>query len=192
MCYFNPSETNHAELVKNRPCTEVKKKKKWMSEEPRNSPNTVTGKGIHTSDPKVKPSYQQRGQSQGDQTAASLPYVREAGRKTDFNSSEPRRSAYVVYRTVTVNQEPKFNGSTAAPEPYGQKCSKQKNQLDTNRRFWTQTENYDKYTSGSYNAPTWRKRNPRAKTFSKTTVQQSQEDMEVNRKGERYVDRRKR
>lgn len=68
--------------------------------------------GIHTSDPKVKPSYQQRGQSQGDQTAASLPYVREAGRKTDFNSSEPRRSAYVVYRTVTVNQEPKFNGST--------------------------------------------------------------------------------
>jgi len=31
----------------------------------------------------------------------------------------------------------------------------------------------DKYTSGSYNAPTWQKRNPRAKTFSKskTTVQ---------------------
>ena len=29
----------------------------------------------------------------------------------------------------------------------------------------------DKYTSGSYNAPTWRKHNPRAKTFSKTTIQ---------------------
>lgn len=46
MCYFNPSETNHTELVKNRHCTEVKKEKKWISEEPRNSPNTVTGKGI--------------------------------------------------------------------------------------------------------------------------------------------------
>lgn len=68
--------------------------------------------GIHASDPKVKPRYQQRGQSQGDQTAASLPYATEAGRKTYSNSSEPRRSAYVVYRTVTVNQEPKFNGST--------------------------------------------------------------------------------
>ncbi|XP_059672668.1 uncharacterized protein C12orf50 homolog [Gavia stellata] len=51
----------------------------------------------------------------------------------------------------------------------------------------------DKYTSGSYNAPTWRKRNPRAKTFSKfqTTIQ-SREDMEVRRKGEGYVERRKR
>lgn len=28
------------------------------------------------------------------------------------------------------------------PESYGQKGSKQKHQTDTNRRFWTQTENY--------------------------------------------------
>ncbi|XP_074996690.1 uncharacterized protein C12orf50 homolog [Calonectris borealis] len=160
--YSNVNETNHTELVKNHHCEEVKEKK-WISEEPRNSPHTVTGKGIHTSDPKVKPSYQQGGQSKDDETASSMPYVRETGRKTYFNSSEPRRSAYVVYRTVTVTQEPKFNGST------------------------------DKYTSGSHNAPTWRKRNPHAKTFSKfkTTIQR-QEDMEVNRKGERYVDRRKR
>ncbi|XP_072710337.1 uncharacterized protein C12orf50 homolog [Ciconia boyciana] len=150
--------------------------------------------GIHTSDPKVKQGYQQRGQSKDDETASSIPYVRESGRKTYFSSSEPRRSAYVVYRTVTATQEPKLNGSAAVPEPRGGKCSRQKNQLDTKRRFGTQMENYDKYTSGSYNAPTWRNRYPRAKTFSKfkTTSQQSQEDMEVNQKGERYVDRRKR
>ncbi|KAM6092364.1 uncharacterized protein C12orf50 homolog [Theristicus caerulescens] len=127
--------------------------------------------GIHASVPKGKPSHQQRGQSKHDETASSMPSVRETGRKTYFDSSEPRRSAYVVYPTVT--QEPKFSGSTAVPEPHGGKCSKQKNQLDTNRRFWTQTENYDKYTSGSHSAPTWRKRNPPAKTFSKvkTTIQ---------------------
>ncbi|XP_009880963.1 PREDICTED: uncharacterized protein C12orf50 homolog [Charadrius vociferus] len=122
-------ESNHTELVKDRQCKEVKKK--WISEETRNSPDTVTVKGIHTSDRKVKPRYQQRGQSKNDET------VRETGKKTYFNFSEPRRSPYIVYRTATVTQEPKFKGST------------------------------DKYTSGSYNSPTWRKRNPHAKTFSK-------------------------
>ncbi|XP_054669051.1 uncharacterized protein C12orf50 homolog [Grus americana] len=149
--------------------------------------------GIHTPDPKAKPRRQQRGQSKDDEAASAVPPVRETGRDTYFSSSEPRRSAYVVYRTATVTQEPKCNGPTAVPEPYAGKRSKQKNQLDANRRFWTQTESYDKYTSGSYNAPTWRKRNPHPKTFSKSkTTSQSQEDMEVNRKGERYIDRRKR
>ncbi|XP_017659875.1 PREDICTED: uncharacterized protein C12orf50 homolog isoform X5 [Lepidothrix coronata] len=182
--YSNAKETNHTELVKNHRCKEVKENK-CISEEPRNSANTVTGKGIQTLDPKVKPRYQQRGQSKNDETASSSPYGKETGRYTNLNSPEPRRSAYVVYRTVT--QKPKFNGSTAVPESYGQKCSKQKNQPDNNRRFWTQTENYGKYTSGSSNSPTWRKRNPQAKPISKfkTTTQQSQEDMEGNRKGEK-------
>ncbi|XP_009954642.1 PREDICTED: uncharacterized protein C12orf50 homolog, partial [Leptosomus discolor] len=131
---FENGETNHIELVKDHHYKEVKKKKR-ISEEQRHSPNRVTGKGIHTSDPKVKTSYQQRGQSKNDKTAP--PYVKETGRKTYFSSSEPQRSAYVVYCTVTVTQEPKINGST------------------------------DKYNSGSYNAPTWRKRNPHANTFSK-------------------------
>lgn len=43
MCYFNPSETNHTELVKDHHCKEVEKK--WISEETRNSPDTVTVKG---------------------------------------------------------------------------------------------------------------------------------------------------
>ncbi|XP_067998990.1 uncharacterized protein C12orf50 homolog [Melanerpes formicivorus] len=43
----------------------------------------------------------------------------------------------------------------------------------------------DKYTSGSYSAATWRKRNPHAKVFSKfKTTAQSREDLEVDRKGE--------
>lgn len=66
--------------------------------------------GIHTPDPKGKPGYQQRGQSKEDETASSSPYGRESGRYNHLNSPEPRRSAYVVYRTVT--QKPKFNGPT--------------------------------------------------------------------------------
>ncbi|XP_074007829.1 uncharacterized protein [Numenius arquata] len=126
---------------------------------PRTDCRSSENGGIHTSDPKGKPRHQQRGQSKDDETS-SLPYVRETGRKTYFNSSTPRRSAYVVYRTVTVTQEPKFSGSAG------------------------------EYPSGYYNAPTRRTRNPDAKTLSKfkTTIQ-SQEDMEVNRKGEQYIER---
>ncbi|XP_054668980.1 uncharacterized protein C12orf50 homolog [Grus americana] len=189
---FENGGTNRMERVKNYPGKEAKEKQ-WISEGESKSHNTGTGKGIHTPDPKAKPRRQQRGQSKDDEAASAIPPVRETGRDTYFSSSEPRRSAYVVYRTATVTQEPKCNGPTAVPEPYAGKRSKQKNQLDANRRFWTQTESYDKYTSGSYNAPTWRKRNPHPKTFSKSkTTSQSQEDREVNRKGERYIDRRKR
>ncbi|KAM3673214.1 uncharacterized protein C12orf50 homolog [Ammospiza maritima maritima] len=182
--YSNVKETNYTELVKNHHFKEVKENKR-ISEERRNSASAVTGKGIHTPDPKGKPGYQQRGQSKDDETASSSPYGRDTGRYNHLNSPEPRRSAYVVYRTVT--QKPKFNGPTAVPESYGQKGSKQKNQPDGNRRFWTQTENYGKYTSGSSNSPAWRKRNPQAKPFSKfkITTQQNKEDMEVNKKGEK-------
>lgn len=64
----------------------------------------------HTSNPKVKPSYQQSDKRKDDETAYSIS-VRQARRNTYFNSSEPRRSAYVFYRNVTDVQEPKFNGS---------------------------------------------------------------------------------
>ncbi|XP_054669121.1 uncharacterized protein C12orf50 homolog [Grus americana] len=160
---FENGGTNRMERVKNYPGKEAKEKQ-WISEGESKSHNTGTGKGIHTPDPKAKPRRQQRGQSKDDEAASAIPPVRETRRDTYFSSSEPRRSAYVVYRTATVTQEPKCNGPT------------------------------DKYTSGSYNAPTWRKRNPHPKTFSKSkTTSQSQEDRkEVNRKGERYIDRRKR
>ncbi|XP_041265675.1 uncharacterized protein C12orf50 homolog [Onychostruthus taczanowskii] len=186
---FDNGETSYTELVKNHQFKEVKENKR-ISEERRNSANAVTGKGIHTPDPKGKPGYQQRGQSKEDETASSSPYGRDTGRYTHLNSPEPRRSAYVVYRTVT--QKPKFSGPTAVPESYGQKGSKQKNQPDTNRRFWTQTENYGKYTSGSSNSPAWRKRNPQAKPFSKFKITiQSKEDMEVNKKGEKETSKGK-
>nr|XP_031359559.1 uncharacterized protein C12orf50 homolog [Lonchura striata domestica] len=188
--YSNVKDTNYTELVKGHHFKEVKENKR-ISEERRNAANAVTGRGIHTPDPKVKPSYQQRGQSKEDETASSSPYGRDTGRYTHLNSSEPRRSAYVVYRTVT--QKPKFSGSAAVPESYGLKGSKQKNQPDTNRRFCTQTENYGKYTSGSSNSPAWKKRNPQAKPFSKfkITTQQSKEDMEMNKKGEKETSKGK-
>ncbi|CAM9169947.1 unnamed protein product, partial [Bubo scandiacus] len=67
---------------------------------------------IHTSNPRVKPSYQQRGQRKDDETDSSRLYVTQTGRKSSFSSPEPRRSAYVVYRSVTANQEPKFREAT--------------------------------------------------------------------------------
>ncbi|XP_068792766.1 uncharacterized protein C12orf50 homolog [Struthio camelus] len=153
--------TNLTELVKKHHFKGVKKKK-WISEETRNSPNTVTGKAMHASNPKIKANYQRNDPSKEDENASYIPAVKATGRRTYLNSSEPGRSSYVFYRNVTVIQEPKLSGSM------------------------------DKNTSGPYNATTWRKRNPRAKTFSKlkTTIQ-SQEEMETNRKGEKFADRRK-
>uniref|UniRef100_A0A8C4KTE5 Zinc-finger CCCH domain-containing protein n=1 Tax=Dromaius novaehollandiae TaxID=8790 RepID=A0A8C4KTE5_DRONO len=140
LCYFNPLATNLTELVKNHHFKGVKKKI-WISEDTRNSPNTVTGK-VHTSNPQIKANYQSNEQSK-DENASYISSVRATGRRTFLNSSESGRSAYVFYRNVAVSQEPKLSGSV------------------------------DRNTSGPYNAPTWRKRNPRAKTFFKlkTTIQ---------------------
>ncbi|XP_062423222.1 uncharacterized protein C12orf50 homolog [Rhea pennata] len=160
--YSNMKATHITELVEKHHFKGVKKKK-WISEETRNSPNVVTGKAMHTSNLQIKANYQRNDQSKEDEKASYIPSVRAAGRRTYLNSSEPGRSAYVFYRNVTVIQEPKLSGSM------------------------------DKSTSGPYNAPAWRKRNPRAKTFSKlkTTIQQSQEELETNKKGEKFADRRK-
>ncbi|XP_025937092.1 uncharacterized protein C12orf50 homolog [Apteryx rowi] len=159
--YSNVKAMNLTELVKKHHFKGVKKKK-WISEETRNSPNTVTGKAMHTSTPQIKANYQRNDQSKDDENASYIPSVRATGRRTYLNSSEPGRSACVFYRNVTVIQEPKLSGSM------------------------------DKNTSGPYNAPAWRKRNPRAKTFSKlkTTIQ-TQEEVETNKKGEKFADRRK-
>ncbi|KAK2511139.1 hypothetical protein Q9233_017191 [Columba guinea] len=107
---------------------------------PRSNWRSFDNGGIQSSDPNGN--YQQRCKNKDDETASAVPYVRATSRKTDSDSLEPRRSTYVFYRTVNAVQGPKFGGSTAAPEPYGGKCSKPKNQLDTNRRFSTQTESY--------------------------------------------------
>ncbi|KAM9264053.1 LOW QUALITY PROTEIN: uncharacterized protein C12orf50 homolog [Cariama cristata] len=143
MCYFNSSETNYTELVKNHHCKEGKKKKCIFEPHVR---------------PQVKPSYRQRGQRKDDETASSIPSVRETGRKTCFYSLEPQRSAYVVYCTATITQESKLNDLLTQGTNAMMCC--------------VHVFSMDKRTSGSYNAPTGR-RNPHAKTFSKfkTTTQ---------------------
>ncbi|XP_065597409.1 uncharacterized protein C12orf50 homolog [Cyrtonyx montezumae] len=111
------------------------KKNNWISEEQRNSPNAGTGKGTPTSYSKVKPNYQQNYRRRDDGTTSSIGSVRQTERNIYFNSPEPKRSAYVSYRGGRVIQEPMYNGYT------------------------------HKYYSASYSAPTWKKRNPHAKTF---------------------------
>ncbi|KAK2513220.1 hypothetical protein Q9966_016217 [Columba livia] len=79
---------------------------------PRSNWRSFDNGGIHSSDPKGKPSYQQRRKNKDDETASAVPYVRAVSRKTDSGSLEPRRSTYVFYRTVNAAQGPKFGGST--------------------------------------------------------------------------------
>ncbi|OWK63072.1 Uncharacterized protein C12orf50 [Lonchura striata] len=179
--YSNVKDTNYTELVKGHHFKEVKENKR-ISEERRNAANAVTGRGIHTPDPKVKPSYQQRGQSKEDETASSSPYGRDTGRYTHLNSSEPRRSAYVVYRTVT--QKPKFSGSAEAMsdssdtliETSAHAVFNSHIRLRLFLKLWLKLGNNvyvfptGKYTSGSSNSPAWKKRNPQAKPFSKFKI----------------------
>ncbi|CAM9200738.1 unnamed protein product [Bubo scandiacus] len=107
-------------------CTQTGRKSSFRPPEPRRKAyvvyRSVTAKqepkfseatGIHTSNPRVKPSSQQRGQRKGDETDSSpLCVCTQTGRKSSFRPPEPRRKAYVVYRSVTAKQEPKFSEAT--------------------------------------------------------------------------------
>ncbi|XP_074663574.1 uncharacterized protein C12orf50 homolog [Strix aluco] len=172
---------------------------------PRTDRRAFENAEIHTSNPTVKPSYQQRGQRKGDETDSSRLCVTQTGIKSSFSSPEPRRKAYVVYRSVTANQEPKGSEATdfkqrnipfvgvkdvhggiaslgRSCEPPGNAARLPMSFKRLERESVLSTSWYsegmcdspdDKCMSGYSNAPTWRRRNPHAKTFSqfKTTSQ---------------------
>ncbi|XP_074840095.1 uncharacterized protein C12orf50 homolog [Carettochelys insculpta] len=128
---------NHNEPVKKRHFKGVKKKK-WVSEEPKNSFGMFAGKAVHASNPKGKANCQQNDQIKDAENTSYVPSQRATGRKTSLNSPEPGKSANMTYSNVSATKESKLNLST------------------------------DKWTAASYNSPAWRKRSPHTKTYSRS------------------------
>ncbi|XP_050791684.1 uncharacterized protein C12orf50 homolog isoform X4 [Gopherus flavomarginatus] len=128
---------SHTEPVKKRHFKGVKKKK-WISEEPKNSFSMFAGKAMHASNPKSKANCQQNDQNKDAENTCSVPSQRATGRSISLNSPEPGRSTNMTYSNVSVTKESKLNPST------------------------------DKWTAVSYNSPTWRKRSPHTKAYSKS------------------------
>ncbi|XP_030404456.1 uncharacterized protein C12orf50 homolog isoform X4 [Gopherus evgoodei] len=129
--------TSHTEPVKKRHFKGVKKKK-WISEEPKNSFSMFAGKAMHASNSKGKANCQQNDQNKDAENTCYVPSQRATGRSISLNSPEPGRSTNMTYSNVSVTKESKLNPST------------------------------DKWTAASYNSPTWRKRSPHTKAYSKS------------------------
>ncbi|XP_067415948.1 uncharacterized protein C12orf50 homolog [Emydura macquarii macquarii] len=114
------------------------KKKKWISEEPKNSSSTFAGKAIHASNLKGKENCQQNDQSKDAENSSYVPSQRATGRSISLNSPEPGRSTHLTYGNVSSTKESKLHLSP------------------------------DKCTAASYNSPAWRKRSPHTKAYSKS------------------------
>ncbi|XP_032645049.1 uncharacterized protein C12orf50 homolog isoform X2 [Chelonoidis abingdonii] len=128
---------SHTEPVKKRHFKGVKKKK-WISEEPKNSFSMFAGKAMHASNPKGKANCQQNDQNKDAENTCYVPSQRATGRSISLNSPEPGRSTNMTYSNISVTKESKLNPST------------------------------DKGTAASYNSPAWRKRSPHTKAYSKS------------------------
>ncbi|XP_019370370.1 PREDICTED: uncharacterized protein C12orf50 homolog [Gavialis gangeticus] len=129
MNYTEPIKKHHFKGVK---------KKKWISEESKNSSSTYMGKAMHGSHSKSEANCRRSYQSQNSETASYIPSLKASGRSTSFYSPEPGRSTNVTNSNVSFSKESKLNIST------------------------------DKCTSASYNTPIWRKRSPHTKAYSKS------------------------
>ncbi|CAM4469077.1 unnamed protein product [Lepidochelys olivacea] len=102
---------SHTEPVKKRHFKGVKKKK-WISEEPKNSFSMFAGKAMHASNPKGKANCQQNDQSKDAENTSYVPSQRAIGRSISLNSPEPGRSTNMTYSNVSVTKESKPNPST--------------------------------------------------------------------------------
>uniref|UniRef100_A0A8C0IV03 Chromosome 12 open reading frame 50 n=1 Tax=Chelonoidis abingdonii TaxID=106734 RepID=A0A8C0IV03_CHEAB len=96
---------SHTEPVKKRHFKGVKKKK-WISEEPKNSFT------MHASNPKGKANCQQNDQNKDAENTCYVPSQRATGRSISLNSPEPGRSTNMTYSNISVTKESKLNPST--------------------------------------------------------------------------------
>uniref|UniRef100_A0A8C3S961 Zinc-finger CCCH domain-containing protein n=1 Tax=Chelydra serpentina TaxID=8475 RepID=A0A8C3S961_CHESE len=121
--------TSHTEPVKKRHFKGVKKKK-WISEEPKNSFSMGIRRTMHASNPKGKANCQQNDQCKDAENTSYVSSQRTTGRSISLNSPEPGRSTNMTYNNVGVTKESKLNPSTgelpitqdsvplSAPSPY--------------------------------------------------------------------------
>uniref|UniRef100_A0A8C3RPD0 Zinc-finger CCCH domain-containing protein n=1 Tax=Chelydra serpentina TaxID=8475 RepID=A0A8C3RPD0_CHESE len=105
--------TGEKELITSRRSDPVKKrhfkgvkKKKWISEEPKNSFT------MHASNPKGKANCQQNDQCKDAENTSYVSSQRTTGKSISLNSPEPGRSTNMTYNNVGVTKESKLNPST--------------------------------------------------------------------------------
>ncbi|XP_033018284.1 uncharacterized protein C12orf50 homolog isoform X3 [Lacerta agilis] len=104
----NIKATSHAESIKKHHFKGVKKKK-WISEEPKNLPLSLTAKAMHTSNPKGKGYCQQNDQSKNAENASYVPSQRASGRSISLSSPAAARSPNLTYGKIGATKESKMN-----------------------------------------------------------------------------------
>uniref|UniRef100_A0A670IPJ2 Chromosome 12 open reading frame 50 n=1 Tax=Podarcis muralis TaxID=64176 RepID=A0A670IPJ2_PODMU len=102
------ASTSHAESIKKHHFKGVKKKK-WISEEPKNLPLPLTAKAMHTSNPKGKGYCQQNDQSKNAENASYVPSQRASGRSISLSSPAAARSPNLTYGKIGATKESKMN-----------------------------------------------------------------------------------
>ncbi|KAJ6651582.1 hypothetical protein lerEdw1_020823 [Lerista edwardsae] len=105
---FENGATSHAEGIKKHHFKGVKKKK-WISEEPKNLSTPLTVKAMHTSNPKGKANFHQNDQSKNAENAAYVPSQRANGRSISLSSPTAGRSSNLPYGKVAAPKESKMN-----------------------------------------------------------------------------------
>lgn len=100
--------TSHAEGIKKHHFKGVKKKK-WISEEPKNLSTPLTSKAMHTSNPKGKGTFHQNDQSKNAENASYVPSQRANGRSISLSSPTAGRSSNLPYGKVAAPKESKMN-----------------------------------------------------------------------------------
>ncbi|XP_053112346.1 uncharacterized protein C12orf50 homolog isoform X2 [Hemicordylus capensis] len=104
----NVKATSHAEGIKKHNFKGVKKKK-WISEEPKNLSTPLTAKAMHTSNPKSKGNCHQNDQSKNAENASYVPSQRANGRSISLSSPAAGRSSNLTYSKVGATKESKMN-----------------------------------------------------------------------------------
>ncbi|XP_048358230.1 uncharacterized protein C12orf50 homolog [Sphaerodactylus townsendi] len=100
--------TSHAEGIKKHHFKGVRKKK-WMSEEPKNLSAPLTGKATHTSNPKGKGNCHQIDQRKNAENTSYVPSQRANVRSISLSSSVARSSPNLTYDKVSPTKESKIN-----------------------------------------------------------------------------------
>uniref|UniRef100_A0A670IQT8 Chromosome 12 open reading frame 50 n=1 Tax=Podarcis muralis TaxID=64176 RepID=A0A670IQT8_PODMU len=108
ICAREFNSTSHAESIKKHHFKGVKKKK-WISEEPKNLPLPLTAKAMHTSNPKGKGYCQQNDQSKNAENASYVPSQRASGRSISLSSPAAARSPNLTYGKIGATKESKMN-----------------------------------------------------------------------------------
>ncbi|XP_036880160.2 uncharacterized protein C12orf50 homolog isoform X2 [Manis javanica] len=136
-CRVDPSSMYDVQPVR-KPDFKGVKKRKWIYDEPKNSPGPGMQRVVQAPNPQNKMRDHRNYKNRNAENASYIHAQRDAVKPVSMNAPPYSRPMNSSYNKGNVNKEPKPNC-----------CS-------------------DKYTSTSYNGSAWQKRIPFSKTYSKT------------------------